>query len=449
MKRALILATAALAGCASLPAAREMDTKAVPQAWAFAVPLNVTASGPWWSAVFPEPALAALVEQAGRVNTVEAALARTQAAQARLRSARSALYPSLSVEGSVSASTNDAADTQTATAELQGAFSRNLAGAEALRTRSAQASLAVAQARLAAARLDARSTAASLIVTSLSAQAQEQAAQRGLAAAEESLSLAQTRTRAGLDNALAVAQARTARDRAAALLPPLAQARIEARLGLEALLGLPTGALTAALEGPHPRTTASDSVPLIDNPIAVLSRRPDLQIALATLAVYDYDAAAAQADRWPTLSIGTTFGLSDANRGVDGTSASLLASVLQPLFDAGRREALADAAQADARAAAIEYDQAVRDAVGDVETSLNRVIQTQAARDAQAAAVASAAEQVRLARARYTSGLTTFSDVALADADLATAESNLASAEGSAADALVRLAQSLGLGADS
>jgi outer membrane protein TolC len=83
-----------------------------------------------------------------------------------------------------------------------------------------------------------------------------------------------------------------------------------------------------------------------------------------------------------------------------------------------------------------------------VETSLVRLRETRAARDGQAAVVASAQEQSDLARSRYASGLTSFLNVTIADAALAEAELGLAQADGAVLEAQILLANSLGLGAD-
>jgi outer membrane protein TolC len=449
MKRAVLLAVLALGACATPGAPLAPPVAGAPPAWTLAqVSPAATANQAWWVGAFHDTALAALVDEAGAALSVDVAESRREAAEARLGAAQSALLPSLTLGLNGGGRADDLDTVGFVGAELSAAFSRNLGGAEALRVGSAEAALAAAEASVAAARLDARTLAGRLIAASLSAQAQEAAARRSLAAAEESLALATTRTGAGLDNALAVAQARTARDRAAGLLPPLAQARTQARLGLEALLGRPAGSLAPLLEGPPQGFTTRAMPQLLDTPAGVLARRPDVRLALARLAEADFAAAAAQADRWPTLSIGAALGLTGASEGADGAALSLTGALLQPLFDGGRREALADAAAAEAQAARTAYAEALNAAAGDVETAFNRLRQTGFARDAQAAAVASAIEEVRLARARYTSGLTNFRDVTAADSALAAAEAELARAEGAVLEAQVLLAASLALGAD-
>ena len=445
MRRLSLLGVAAvtLAACAT-PSATTAPSVNAPEAWTFAGPQSAAAQSPWWRQVFADPNLAALVEEAGAVPSVEAAAARREAAEARLRAASSALFPSVGLGLEVSGRADEDTETDSASANATVGYTRNLAGAERLREGAAAARLEAADAALAAARLDARVTAARLISTALSAEAQEAAARRSLAAAQESLNIAETRTRAGLDNALAVAQARTARDRAAALLPPLAQARLQARLGLEALLARPLGAQTLSAAEPF----ALNQPLFVEAPATVLARRPDLRLALANLAVADREAAAAQADRWPTLSIAAVFGVTAADIPPDGAAATLTGSLLQPIFDANRREALSAAAAAEAEAAAADYRRAFAGAIGDVETSLVRLRETRAAREAQAAVVASAQEQSNLARSRYTSGLTSFLDVTIADAALAEAELTLAQTDGALLEAQILVANALGLGAD-
>lgn len=445
MGKALMLGAAALglSACAT-PSARGPEVPTAPDRWAFASAQTETAQNPWWRGLFPDPALAALVEEAGQGPSVAATLARREAAEARLRAALQALAPTGAVRVDLSGRVEDAAESVVAGAEFSIGYSHNLAGAERWRVRAAAARVEAADATLAAARLDARVTAARLIAAALAVEGQQAAARRGLAAAEESLSLAQARVSAGLDSALAAAQARAARDRQAALLPPLAQARLQARLGLEAVLARSLGG--QALTTPEPFAQAQ--TPFTDTPVAVLARRPDMRLALADLAAADGEAAAAEADRWPTMSIATMFGFAAADRPPDGAVGMVTGSLLAPMLGAARREALSDAAAAEAEAAAAEARRAFAAAIADVETSLVRLHETRTARQARAAVVVSAQEQSDLARSRYLSGLTSFLEVTFADAALAEAEFGLAQADGALLEAQILLAGALGLGAD-
>jgi outer membrane protein TolC len=116
------------------------------------------------------------------------------------------------------------------------------------------------------------------------------------------------------------------------------------------------------------------------------------------------------------------------------------------LFDFGRLQALAQAADARAGAEAAIFQRTVINALSDVEKEAGRLLRAREEAAAARAAVASARDQAELARARYTSGLSSFLEVLLAERSYADAEIALAGADGRMIDAGVSLAAALGLG---
>jgi outer membrane protein TolC len=109
-------------------------------------------------------------------------------------------------------------------------------------------------------------------------------------------------------------------------------------------------------------------------------------------------------------------------------------------------QAFAEAAGANARAEAALYERIVATAVAEVEQEVSRLGRAREEAAAARDAVASASLQSQLARARYTSGLSSFLDVLVADRAFADAEIALAAAEGRILDAGVSVAAALGLG---
>ncbi len=105
-------------------------------------------------------------------------------------------------------------------------------------------------------------------------------------------------------------------------------------------------------------------------PINVLRQRPDLASLERELAASSAEIGVAQADLYPSLSLSGSISIS----AVPGTSAlttwSLGPSLSIPLFDAGKRRAAVDTAQASYRAAFADFRQGVRTAVKEVERSL-------------------------------------------------------------------------------
>jgi multidrug efflux system outer membrane protein len=171
-----------------------------------------------------------------------------------------------------------------------------------------------------------------------------------------------------------------------------------------------------------------------------------VRAAAARLSAAGLDARAARGDRWPTASLALSATQTSLTRGVAGGSAIASLGLLGTMFDFGRLDALADAADARAKAEAASYRRTVTFAVSDVEREADRLARALEEGAAARAAFASAGEQSRLARARYGAGLTSFLDVLTADRALADADIASAAADGRALDAGVSLAAALGLG---
>jgi outer membrane protein, multidrug efflux system len=448
---AVLAASAMIGGCAGLAA----GPQAVPAIPGYTAPAAfsdapkqtaLNAADGWWREATQDPRFIALMERAGRVDDVVLARARLKEAQALLRAAQAGLLPALSTSARANRASADPGGSSTgSTFGLEAFAPIDLSGAGRARSSAAAARTLQAQAAVDAARLGARRLTGQLYAALRGAQTAKAAAERQAFAAADSLSLVQNRNAAGLENGLAVAQAKTAADAARARIPAFAQAEISARLGLEALLGLAPGALQADLGADRPPQI--DAAGLIDAPLAVLARRPDLRAAEAGLLAADLDARAAQRDRWPSLTLSALAQGVTLTGAPDITSTGAAVSIAATLFDFGRLEALASAAGARAEAAAVRYRQTAVAAVAEVEREASRLRQSLAEAEALRAAARSAMDQAQLARARYTSGLTPFTDVLLAERALADAEIALAAAEANAADAGVGLATALGLGA--
>lgn len=451
MTRAVLLCAAAalaLAGCASAPSgpaapaqAGALLAGATPSVWTEAE----TAAAPADRAqpIRADALLTALMDQARagvRVAGPELAAARLAEAEAQLRAARAGLLPRIGAGATASAAASDGGpDPRSGALSADLTLPIDLNGAIGARSRAAAARADVARAERDQAILAAVRATGQLYAAVRTAQAQRAAAQRSLEAAQDSLSLAAARQKAGLESGLAVAQATQARDTAAARLPGLAQAETRARLGLELLLGAQSGALAGQLAQPAPVPVLSATA-VLDAPAALLARRPDVQAARAQLDAAGLDLAAAKADRWPSLTLSGLVSQTDANIGATGGLASLGFSLAGTLFDFGRLDALADAADARAQGAAVAWRDTLLTAVSQTETEAGRLARAAAARAGEADALASAREEARLARARYTSGLTSFRDVAAADSAVYAAESRLAAAQGEEADASFALA---------
>lgn len=105
-------------------------------------------------------------------------------------------------------------------------------------------------------------------------------------------------------------------------------------------------------------------------PINVLRQRPDLASLEREVAASNAEIGAAQADRYPSLSLSGSISVSAAAGASSLTTWSFGPSLSIPLFDAGKRRAAVDMAQAGYLIALADFRQGVRTAVKEVETSL-------------------------------------------------------------------------------
>jgi outer membrane protein, multidrug efflux system len=356
-----VLASVVLTACAVGPTyvAPAVTTTAV---WQAPLPHNgdVAALSGWWQR-WNDATLVALIEaaQAGS-PTLDQAAARINQARAAQRIAGASALPGASGSGNASRGnlagqslglgTLSSISTSLQSSWEIDLFGANRRGREAAAARTDARSLDWHQARVSLA-ADVASAYANLRVNETLVLGFE----RDVASRNETSRLTGLKTSAGFEAPANAALARASASEAAARL---SAQRAEVDLGVKALValtGLAEPDVRARLSAgraqvPQAATLRIDAVPAV-----VLSQRPDLAASERELAALTADIGAAEADRYPRISLLGSVGYSLAR--ISGGSAgsttwSFGPSVDIPLFDAGRR--LAVAAQARAR-----YDEAV------------------------------------------------------------------------------------------
>jgi outer membrane protein, multidrug efflux system len=451
MRSSLSIAVAgmlALSGCASLPKIPKIPKlpgAVSAQAPAAALPASFTQTKTLpITNVTSDAVLADLLARVPQSPDIEIAQSRLVEARARFAAAQAGLMPSVTGTSSIGAASakatggNSSASIGTSLEYPLDLFGAGRGWVEATRARAEAAAYTKD-------RTDAltRATLSQLYVALRTAQTQIAVTRANEASATDSLSLATTRQRAGLETGLGVAQATSNRDAIAARLPGFQQAQTASRLGIEGLLGLLPGSLQAQLD-PAKAIPAFDLSRADIAPDQWLANRADLQAAARRLQAAGLEAGAAKRDRYPNLSLSAVLGATGASSGPTGLAGSLSGNLLSTLFDFGRLDALAKAAGAVAQTEAALYRQNVVNALADVETQASRVSRGQDAITANNANIASAQDQARLARVRYTSGLSAFLEVLTAERAVYEAQSAQVQATGETALAQVALNLALG-----
>lgn len=150
-------------------------------------------------------------------------------------------------------------------------------------------------------------------------------------------------------------------------------------------------------------------------PSELLERRPDIRTAEQLLAAQTARIGIAEAIRFPSISLTGTLGLASGELSGffsnDNTTWGLGASLVAPVFDAGRNKRRVEVEIARTEQALLAYQQTVLQALREVEDSLAgvRTYQNEVlARENQEIAAGSAA---MLSRARYDGGVTSYLEV--------------------------------------
>jgi outer membrane protein, multidrug efflux system len=443
-------AAALLAGCAAPAPPPAITPVSLPAKWTEPVPDGTRALARWWH-VFGDATLADLVEAALRSNTdIASAQANLRAARAARAEAAAGLWPTLTASlgaqrtlGAQRVAAGNLFDVQLDAAweaDVFGATRHGVAAQEALE-RSSAATLAAVQVSVAA-------EVALAYFDLRGAQERAAVARENLASQEETLQISRWRQQAGLATSVEVEQAVTAVEQTRAQLPTLRSAAAAAAHALAVLAGDAPAALAGRLAVPAPfPQPAGDLVVAI--PAAALRQRPDILAAEQQLRAAAEQVAQADAQRLPAASIAASLawsGTTLAGVGSAVAARSLLASVQQPLLDAGLRnarlagrQAQFDAAQAGYRASVLKALQEVEDALAALDAARERTATLRRALEA-------ARNAALLATQRHASGLIDFQVVLETQRTLLSVQDSLVAGQAELAADHVRLYKALGGG---
>jgi len=411
---------------------------------------RVVAEAAWWG-VFADPVLTALVEEALRDGfDARLAAARVEEARARFGIARADFYPSISYAGGWQRGRADQLVNPDGTKQtrwradvgfsweldLWGRIRRlnEAARAQFLATEEAQRGVLLSLAsEVAVAYLELRELDAELEIS-----------RRTAAAFQDTYALFNRRLEGGAASALETARAEAALGEVAAQIPEIERAIVARENQLNFLLG----------RSPQEISREAAATPLPPDvppglPSALLERRPDVRQAEQLLVAANAGVGAAKAEFFPRLSLTGLFG--NASSELDrlfsqGTTWSIGAGLLGPLFQGGRIKRGQEAAIARFEQARVQYEAAVVNALGEVSSALvdrSMLVETERQRGR---AVTALLEAVRLANLRYNSGRSAYFEVLEAQQQLFPAELALARTRRDQRVAVVNLYRALGGG---
>ena len=268
-----------------------------------------------------------------------------------------------------------------------------------------------------------------------------------LASRRESLRLTQVRAEGGAASELDVRQAEQLVFGASATIVDLERQAQQQENLISILQGNNPGAV------PRGRTlTDQPLIPQVPTglPSALLERRPDIVEAEQTLVAASANIGVARANFFPTVSLTGSGGFQSAALSslLTGPAAffTVGATLLQPVFTAGRTRSQVELAEVRREEALLAYQQTIQQSLRDVSDALIAYRQDREFREQQQQLARSAAEALRLTTVRYQGGVSSYLEVLDADTRLFIAQLGLAQAQLNELRALVQIYRALGSG---
>lgn len=432
MKRLGVFALFLVAGCAVGPDYQRPSVDA-PAAykeagdWKVAQPSDDAGRGEWWE-MFGDPALDALIEQIDVSNqTVLAAEAQFRRAQAILAASRSAYFPTVSANASVTRSrspvgviggTTAGRTITNRSASLDAGWELDLWGRIRRTAESSEASAQASAADLAGARLSSQAALASSYFLLRTIDAQKRILDESVAAFQRSLDLTKNRYDAGVAARVDVVQAETQLKSTMADSIDLGVQRAQLEHAIAVLVGKAPSAFSIAPTPPEtaraPFSIAMPQVPA-EVPSALLERRPDIAAAERLVASANAQIGVAKAAYFPSLTLSGSYGSRAGDAATWFTAPSTFwaygPALAQSIFDGGLRRAQTDQAIAAYDATVAQYRQTVLLGFQEVEDNLAalRILEEEA--KVQEEAVRAARESVTLTTNQYKAGIVSFINV--------------------------------------
>jgi multidrug efflux system outer membrane protein len=424
MRRILSLSLVFLAACSVAPR-YERPPVELPAAWKETAP-RYAEDGRWWG-IYGDSSLDGLVQEAlaGNADLLVAA-ARVDEARALLAEQQSFFFPRVDAQASA-ARQRISQRNATSFPGIPNQFSQYRAGLNLSyevdlfgRLRSgaaaARAELAANEASREAVRLALAAQVAKSYYALHALDQQVSLTKETLDLRDQALQLQRKRFQGGVISEFELRQLEAEAAVVRAQLPPLENAREREEAALSVLLGrTPKEVVESSVKvGPMEEKLSAPVLPS-GMPSELLLRRPDLVAAEQQLVAANAQVAVARSDMFPSINLTGALGsesraLSDLFTG-PATVWNLAAGITQPIFAGGRLQARSDAAQARERAVLAQYQQAIRNAFGEVRTALVAQVRAREAFEAESAREAALVDTLRLARLRYQNGVASQLDV--------------------------------------
>jgi len=414
------------------------------------------ADSPWW-AIFGDPPLQALIEEALRgSHDLRAAAARVEQARNQIAIARADLFPQVSYQGQAVRERTFVPGVRGSPGNVTfnsflGTF--NLAweidvwGRIRRATESARADYLAAEAARRGVLLTLVSDVAQAYFELLELDRELEITHSTTITFQDTVNLFQRRYVGGIGTLLEVSRAMAALTQARAGIPELERQVVVKENQLSTLLGRPPsdiahGALPEG-ESPAPETP-------VGLPSQLLERRPDIQQAEQALVAANADVGVAVANFFPRLGLTSLYGGQSSELENLVKSASNVwaigGSLAGPLFQGGRLLASYRASSAAWEEAVERYQQATLQAFAEVSNALVARQKLKGVHAERTETVKALQTSVALSLQRYNDGIASYFEVLEAEQQLFPAELDLARTQRDELVAVVTLYRALGGG---
>jgi len=461
----LLLAGALLlSGCALGPKYKPPAVSAPPAYkesgnWKAAQPNDQHLGGNWWE-IFQDPQLNALEGQINVSNqNLKAAVAQYQESRAAVRYVRADYYPTVSTSPSATrerysnnrapqSSGLDGLTFNDFVLPVNFSYQANVWGRVSKNVESYREQAQASAADLAVVNLSMHAALAVDYFAARTLDAEEKLLHDTVAQYEQALQLNEDRYHGGLGSEVEVEQARTILETTRAQLVDVGVARAQYEHAAAVLVGKAPADFTLP---PLPLTTPPPPIP-VGIPSELLERRPDIAAAERRVASANAEVGLARTAYYPLVNIMGTGGFESGSITtlLQGPSAmwSVGGSLVQTLFDGGRRHALNDEARATYDSEVASYRGTVLTGFQQVEDNLAalRILEKEAG--VQDSAVQAAQRSLDLSNTRYDGGVTSYLEVITAQNAALTDEVTAVNILGRRMASAVLLIQAIGGGWD-
>jgi NodT family efflux transporter outer membrane factor (OMF) lipoprotein len=452
-----------LSGCAVGPNYTSPDLP-TPPAWAEIDPSIETTEHPewemWWDQ-FDDPMLTSLIKEADANNrNLMVAVSRINEYRARYGIASADLYPD--IELATDYSRNRVSDTDYSQAGfgvshpfnnwsvgLDASWEIDLFGRIARTIESAQAEWEGMIEDWRDVMITLRADVATSYINIRTLQGRRKVTLENIKSSEHLVTLTHHKEQSGTSSMLEVYQAQAQFYAFKAQLPTIETQLVEEIGNLAVLLGRTQGGLAQSL-GEKVGIPVPPAEVAVGIPADIIRRRPDLRSAERTLAAATATIGVAEAQLYPSVTLGGRFALSAAHFSDlwQWSSRSYAAgpSISWDFFNGGRLRAQVEQAESQTKQALLSYEQDVLSALAEVESALAGFALSAQQRDLLTSGVKAARSAIDLATLQYQAGTLDFLTVLDAQQQVLVLEDELVQARGLTAETLVELYRSLGGG---